>query len=255
METVNYTNKREQYARMASSEEITASLYKIALDDAHPRYGGIPLYADENTVYVEHDDKHTLVFGLTGSKKTRLIGMPALRSYALAGESFIANDPKGELYQKIYPLLKERGYQTVVINLRDPLKSNAWNPLQIPYAQYRNGQKDKAIEFVMDMSNCITQNGHSMDPYWENSAAGLLAGLIMVLFEYAGDNAIHFKSLRALRSLAFKIEKDDIPFIRSHFLQYVDKSSFLYSLLSGTADVTETTRSCIIFYVVAGIPS
>ena len=246
METMNYTNNQKSYSRMASKDEIMSSLYKISVGEKNPQYGGIPLFADENAVYVEHNDKHTLVYGLTGSKKTRLIGMPALKTYAMSGESFIANDPKGELYDKTFPLLKERGYNTIVINLRDPLKSNAWNPLKIPYTQYKNDQKDKAIESVMDMSMCISQNGYSKDPYWENSAASLLAGLIMVLFEYAPDTTIHFKSLRAVRSIAFKIEHNDVPFIRSHFLQEVDKSSFLYSLLLGTADVTESTRSCII---------
>jgi len=246
MDYMEYMNNKSTFSRMASSAEIKASLYKIAHDDKNPQYGGIPLFADENAVYVEHDDKHTLIYGLTGSKKTRLIGMPALRTYAMAGESFIANDPKGELFQKMAPVLNERGYQTVVINLREPLRSNSWNPLQIPYTQYCNGQKDKAIEFVMDMSTCITHNGNSHDPYWENSAASLLAGLIMVLFEYAGEKEVHFKSLRALRSQAFKMLEGEAPYIRTNFLRYVDKSSFLYSLLSGTADVTENTRSCII---------
>jgi len=112
----------------------------------------------------------------------------------MAGESFIANDPKGELYQKTFPLLNDREYKIVVINLREPLRSSTWNPLQIPYTQYRNGQKDKATEFVMDMANCITHDGNNVEPYWENSGAGLLAGLIMLLFEYADEKEIHFKS-------------------------------------------------------------
>jgi type IV secretion system protein VirD4 len=178
--------------------------------------------------------------------KSRLIGMPALRLLAMAGESFIANDPKGELYQKTFPLLNDREYKIIVINLREPLQSNTWNPLQIPYMQYRNGQKDKATELVRDMANCITNEGNKLEPYWENSGAGLLAGLIMLLFEYADEEEIHFKSLRALRSQAFKVVEGGTPYIKSNFMQHVDKSSFLYSLLSGTVDVCHDTQSCII---------
>ena len=244
---MDYKNdKKPSFSRFASSGEIKESLYKIAADDTNPEKGGIPLFADENAVYIEGEDVHTMTFGITGAMKSRLVGMPALRMLAMAGESFIANDPKGELYQKTFPLLNERDYKIVVINLREPLRSNSWNPLQIPYMQYRNGQKDKATEFVMDMANCITHEGNSREPYWENSGANLLAGLIMLLFEYADEEEIHFKSLRALRSQAFKVVEGGIPYIRSNFLQHVDKYSFLFSLLAGTVDVCQETQSCIL---------
>jgi type IV secretion system protein VirD4 len=232
---------------MASVEEITKSLYRITKENTNPDFGGLPLFADDNAVYVEKDDAHTLVYGLTGSKKTRLIGMPALRLYAMARESFIASDPKGELYKKTYSLLMERDYKIIVLNLRDPLHSNVWNPLRIPYLQYNNGQKDKAIEFVLDLANTITNNGHSSnDPYWEMSGANMLAGLILILFEYAKENEVNFKSLRALRTEAFKIDINGKPYIQDNFLQHIDKFSYICSLLSGTAEVTENTRSCII---------
>jgi len=239
-------NTRTSYSRMASIDEITKSLYRIAKEDTNPSYGGLPLYADDNAVYVEKDDAHTIVYGLTGSKKTRLIGMPALKSYAIAGESFVASDPKGELYKKTYSLLKERDYKIVVLNLRDPLHSNAWNPLRIPYLQYNNGQKDKAVEFILDLANCITSSGRSLDSYWETSGANMLAGLILILFEYAKENEINFRSLRALRTQAFRMDNRNVLYIQENFLQHIEKSSYICSLLSGTAEVTESTRSCII---------
>jgi len=243
---MEYTNNRPSFSRFASIGEIKESLHRIAFNDMNPDRGGIPLYSDSEAVYVEKDDTHTLIIGSTGSKKTRLIGMPALQMFANAGESFIANDPKAELYKKTYPLLKKRGYRIFVLNLRDPTHSDAWNPLRIPYLLYQGNQKDKATELTMDMASCIAKNGNIREPYWENSAADLLAGLILLLFEYANENEIHFRSLRALRTQAFKIEDDKYPYIRNHFLRNLNKSSFLCALLSGTAEVTEETRSCII---------
>lgn len=197
-------SRRSSYARWATDDEVKSSLYKVSFDDYKPHYGGIPLLADDNAVYVEDNDSHSLIIGSTGSKKTRLIGMPALQMYANAGESFIATDPKAELYRKTYQLLKSRDYRIFVLNLRDPMRSNAWNPLRIPYLQYKNDQKDKAIEFVIDMASCVTKDATSREPYWENSAADLLAGLLLLLFEYANENEVHFKSLRTLRTQAFK---------------------------------------------------
>jgi len=243
---MDYSKTHSSYAHWASENEIKSSLYKITFDNTQPVCGGIPLFADSNAVYVEHEDSHSLIIGATGSKKTRLIGMPALKMYTMAGESFIATDPKAELYHRTYQMLKENGYRIFVLNLRDPLRSNAWNPLKIPYEFYRSGQIDKAIEMIVDMASCITKDGNTRDPYWENSASDLLAGLILTLYKCAKEHEIHFKSLRALRAEAFKSVGKNIIYIQQNFLRYLDKSSFLYSLLAGTAEVTDDTRSCIV---------
>jgi type IV secretion system protein VirD4 len=243
---MDYAKYRSTYAEFASEYAVKSSLYRITPGDVHPDYGGIPLYADSEAVYVEQGDSHSLIIGSTGSKKTRLIGMPALQTYAMAGESFVATDPKAELYHHTYHTLKQHDYRIIVLNLRDPARSNAWNPFTIPYRLYHGGHKDKAIEMVVDMAQCIAKDGNSSDPYWENSATDLLAGLIFILFECADKQEIHFQSLRALRAVSFKNVGKDVPYLRDNFLKYVEKSSILYSLLSGTAEVTETTRSCII---------
>jgi len=243
------------YARWASEEEINSSLYKIKIDGGAPQYGGIPLYADADSVYVDSTDTHSLISGSTGSKKSRLIVMPALRFYARAGESFIATDPKAELYEKTLPLLKEQGYKVFVLNLRDPKQSNSWNPLIVPYYLYHNGQRDKAIELVNDMASCIIKSKFEREPYWQNSAADLLTGMLLVLFECAQKNELNFMSLRKLRTQAFRITEgtpaskntdDEVPFIRKNFLKHLDAASFAYSLLCGTAEVCDVTRGCIV---------
>ncbi|GBU28505.1 hypothetical protein R84B8_02064 [Treponema sp. R8-4-B8] len=240
------SNEHSQYSRWESETALKESLYRIAKDEPNPKYGGIPLYADEEAVYVEHEDIHSLIIGSTGSKKTRLIGMPSLQVYAMAGESFITTDPKAELYQKTYQSLKERDYKIFLFNLRETLRSNAWNPLKIPYLQYRNGQKDKATESVIDMAGCIAKSGMAKETYWENSAADVLAGLILLLFEYADENEIHFRSLRTLRKEAFKNTKEELTYIQEYFLSRLDNSTFLCSLLSGSAELNDHTRSCVI---------
>jgi len=242
-----HNNSQETYARWASDAEIKSSLYQVNLNGDSPEYGGIPLFADSDSVYVDQTDTHSLIIGSTGSKKSRLIGMPALRIYAEAGESFIATDPKAELYERTLPLLREKGYRVFVLNLRDPQQSNGWNPLTIPYHLYKNGQRDKAVELVIDLSNSCIKDDYVNDPYWQNSAANSLAGLILILFECGGPNQIHFKSLKALRTQAFRcIKGEEIPFIQDNFLKYLNPASSVRSLLNGTAEVTEQTRSCIL---------
>jgi len=243
---------RPVYSRWASEAEIKSSLYKNIINDDSSCHGGLPLFADSESVYVDKTDTHSLIVGSTGSKKTRLIGMPALRLYARAGESFIATDPKAELYERTQSMLKEKGFRTIVLNLRDPVQSNAWNPLIVPYRLYHSGQRDKAAELVNDMAGCIVKEGYEKEPYWSNSASDMLAGLLLILFECAQENELNFKSLRTLRTQSFinlntsVNSSDNTTFIQEHFLNHLDKSSFINSLLTGTTQVCDTTRGCII---------
>jgi len=252
---VDYNNSNHStYSRWASEVEIKNSLNKIDINEKAV-CGGIPLFYENSGVYVDPTDAHTTIVGGTGSKKTRNIGMPALQLFTRAGESFVATDPKGELYERTLPVLKDQGYNIFILNLRDPQSSNCWNPFMIPYKFYKTGQYDKAIELVTDMSNCMMQDSLSdKEPYWHNSAIDLLLGLIITLFECAKEDQIHLKSLRTLRRQAFKNDlnsdnntRDYTPtFISEKFLNYLDKSVFIYSMLNGTAEVCDTTRGCIV---------
>ena len=58
---MEHFSRRSSYARWASDDEVKSSLYKVSLENYKPLYGGIPLYAGDNAVYVEKDDAHTLV--------------------------------------------------------------------------------------------------------------------------------------------------------------------------------------------------
>jgi len=242
-----FKDQRMTNSYWTSENEIKSSLYKVNFDDDIQRYGGMPLFAEAGAVFIDPTDTHSLIIGSTGSKKTRLMGMPALCLYARAGESFIATDPKAELYERTLPILKERGYRIFIFNLRDPMHSNGWNPLIVPYRLYHNGQRDKAIELVNDMAGCIVKEGYyERDPYWHNNASDMLAGLLLILYECAQENEINFKSLRALRTQAFRILRENVPFIKENFLNYINTASFINSLLGGTAEVCDSTRGCIV---------
>ena len=253
--SVDNRNNLPYHSRWASETEIKSSLHKIDIKDSKHDAGGIPLFADSKTVYIDQTDTHSMIVGSTGSKKTRLIGMPVLQIFARSGESFIATDPKGELYEKTLPLLKELNYNVFVVNLRDPKKSNGWNPLLFPYKMYKSGNSNRAIELVLDMSDCIMRDSMSeRDPYWHNSAGNLLSGLIITLFECGAENEIHFRSLRAMRGQALKNDNDSPhssrdytpPYIKEKFLEHLDKNVFVFSLLNGSIDAPDTTRECII---------
>ena len=244
-------------SRWATREEFCSTLYKINIKTNLAEQGGIPLYSNTNDAYIDEKDSHSLIIGATGSKKTRLIGMPSLRLFAYAGESFIATDPKAELYEKTYLLLKALDYNIIVVNLRDPLRGNSWNPLLIPYHLYWNGERDRSIEMISDLSHSIIASELSKDdPYWQYSASDFLTGLILILFECAlSEEEINFKSLAKLKAQAMYTPFDESDmnrnffertYIKDNFFNKLEKSSFVYSCLSGTVDAPEKTRGSIV---------
>ena len=85
-----YTN---QETRWATADEIRASGTYVDLNAKSYPVGGLPILSDGREAYLDGEDNHTIIFGATGSKKTRLFCMPMLNMFCGAGESFIATDP------------------------------------------------------------------------------------------------------------------------------------------------------------------
>ena len=110
--------------------------------------GGVPLAYDQDRkrIAIDPGDTHTLIWGSTGSLKTRCVVEPTVKILGKAGESMIINDPKGEIFNRCAGELKEEGYHIIVVNIRDPILGDAWNPLTIPYRFYKEGKRGRAKE-------------------------------------------------------------------------------------------------------------
>ena len=82
---------------------------------------------------------HALVIGATGSGKTTTFINPMIQLIAATncGSSMIMTDPKGELFDLHSNFLKERGYNVMVLDLRDTYSSSRWNPLEPIWDAYQ----------------------------------------------------------------------------------------------------------------------
>src|SRR5690606_31409155 len=135
-----------------------------------------------------------LIMGSTGSGKTRRLILPLIKILAKKGESMILTDPKGELYEESASLLMEKGYKIVILNLRNPEKGNAWNPLTLPYKLYKEGS-DKAKELLADLGRSLLHDEKSDDPFWQNSSSDYFTGLSLGMFEDAQEEEINLNSI------------------------------------------------------------
>ena len=250
MDTYKYSQyiNRNQETRWATLEEMQASGAYIDVSQPTCPVGGLPLISDGQHVYVDEKDTHTLIFGSTGSKKTRLFCMPMINIFAKAGESFVVTDPKGELYAKTSGLVDAMGYKTVVLNFRDIGYGDTWNPLALPYSLYHSGQQELAVamlnDFVATLSDAERKGG--MEPFWVEMAASLALANLLLLMEcgtpkqatvgnlaiLCGSNQLNF-----LKKLSDRMSEDTIAGINyQNVLSNPQKtlsciSSELYSMI------------------------
>ncbi len=194
--------RNDRKARWATREEIQRSGTFVDFDSESYADAGLPLLSNGRVGHVDGKDTHTLIFGSTGSKKTRLFGMPMLNIFAGAGESFVATDPKGELFTKTSGFVKSKGYNIVTINFRDLDKGDMWNPLAVPYRLYKEGKTDEATAMLNDFVATIAepQIRNSKDVYWPEAASSLALANLLLLMECGRPEEINTASLARMSS-------------------------------------------------------
>ena len=116
---------------------------------------------------------HTIVFGATGSGKSRGYVLPFIFQAVKRKESIIIVDPKGELYEKTSAYLRfEAGYTTKIFNLLDPEFSDGWNP----FADIESNPN--LVDSIAEVIIRNTSNDSERKGFWENSEKNLLQALM-----------------------------------------------------------------------------
>ena len=202
---INTQKSDKNYSRWAKEKEIRTDTDMGKVDPLAEtsQAGGVPLILKKNEIWVDNGEYHTLVIGATGSGKTQSVIFPTVNCLAKAGESMIITDPKGEIYEKTSNMLREKGYQILLLNFRDPQKGNSWNPMELPYTIYKSGNTDKAIELIDDLALNILyeESSGNSDPFWEKTSADYFAGLTLALFEDAKPDEINLNSISLMTTV------------------------------------------------------
>jgi type IV secretion system protein VirD4 len=140
---------------------------------------GLPIDEDKYTQYVSLKDSsrldnHTIVFGSTGSGKSRGYVKPFIYQAVKRRESIVVVDPKGELYESTaeYMRSEEVGYTVKVFNLLDPLHSDGWNPMGD--IEHDAGIVDSIAETIIKNTSNISER----QDFWEKAEKNLLTALL-----------------------------------------------------------------------------
>ena len=239
--------RKKRGGSFATENEIKSTTKHIDISQKTYQYAGIPIVYDSGkSAFVEDSESHSLIIGSTGCGKTRRLVLPLINILARTSESFIATDPKGELYSATQETLSKYGFEIRVLNFRNPQLGNSWNPLFLPYRYYCSGDIDKAIELLNDLGISIfsTATG-SNDPFWDNSSIDYFIGLALALFEDAKDETeVNFNSIYNMSRIGQRIVGNKR--IIEQYFDWRDENSVASISVSGTIYAPNDTRASIL---------
>ena len=117
-------------------------------------------------------NRHTAIFGASGTMKSRAVIRNALFQSIKRGESVIISDPKSEMYNDTSQLFRNNGYEVKVFNLVDPMHSDTWNCMS------DMGQDSLMAQMLTNIVIGNTSSGKG-DHFWDNGETNLLKALVL----------------------------------------------------------------------------
>lgn len=199
MKNYNYYSSWGSYAFPESREtalpEDIRKLYThidLSSDEKFPS-GGVPILVEGSDAYVNSRDENTIIFGETGSKKSRCVITPLIAATAGACESAVITDVKGELYanEKLQNFLRDRGIRTVCLDFRT-FDHDRYDILKKAYEEFRGGNTDKALTRVTKIMSALASKFESdKDPIWSMQAMQYLCAVIQLVFYQAWKSGRH----------------------------------------------------------------
>ena len=245
------TSKKEEkgYSKWLDEKDLKKArgIKPILIDSETADTGGIPVMYDKKRMWVDGGEGHTMIMGSSGSGKTQMIAFPMVKSLAKHDESMIITDPKGEIYEGTSKMLKERGYNVILLNFRNPQRGSGWNPLHLPYQYYKNGNVDKANELVDDLGVNILYDeaAQNNDPFWEKTSADYFSGLCLALFEDAKEEEINLNSINMFTTIGEEKAGPNTTYVNEYF-KTKDPNSPAYVSASSTLIAPNETKGSIL---------
>lgn len=234
------------YSDWLKEKDMKAELKMVLPGAEKSECGGIPLINNGKEIWVDDGEYHNLIIGSTGSGKTEMLVQPMVKLLAKSHQSMIITDPKGEIYERNANELREKGYNIVLLNFRDPQKGNCWNPLALPYSLYKEGNSDKANELLDDLAMNILydEKSQNADPFWEKTSADYFAGLALALFDDAKEEEINLNTINLMTTVGEEKFRNT-TYIKEYF-SYKDQASPAYVNVSSTLMAPSDTKSSIL---------
>ena len=136
----------------------------------------------------------------------------------------------------------------MVINLREPARSNGWNPLALAREYMHAGDDEHAAAIVNDFATAML-SGENKDAkngmFWEHTTIAMLQGLGMTLvegIEHFPDEMVHLSMLRYLSDHLYQELRPYRPGVLD-LLEHYPEDSYARTNLTVAVGGSETTFS------------
>lgn len=161
-------------------------------------------------VLVDTGDVHCLMIGAAGVGKTAHFLYPNIEYACACGMSFLTTDTKGDLYRNYAGIAKKYyGYETAVIDLRNPTRSDGDNMLHL-VNKYMDAfladsdnlsAKAKAEKYAKITAKTIISSGgadsssYGQNAFFYDAAEGVLTAAILLIAEFCPNEKCHIISV------------------------------------------------------------
>lgn len=154
---------------------------------------------DKNAPFDTRRNKHMIVYGGSGSGKTRFMIKPNMLQM---NSSYVITDPKGELINELGMALKNKGnYKIKVFNTINFKNSMKYNPLAYV--------KDEAdILSLVDTLIENTSSRENVDSFWEGTEKLLYQSYLSIIVDKFPKEERHFGTLVDMISYS-QVKEDD----------------------------------------------
>jgi len=159
---------------------------------------------DKNAEYVAPKESHKLndhilVYGASGTGKSRGFVKPFILQAAKRMESLVLVDPKGELFESTSQYLRDQGYLVRAYNLLDLENSDGFNCL------YDIEQDPELVRTVAEIIIKNTSNAKDRQNFWETAEQNLLSAMLYYMADARDENGdllpIERRSLGAIYNM------------------------------------------------------
>ena len=218
-------------ARFADKREIKETYTEVKFEPDQWRNGenlptaqGLVLGSIERAgklyALVDTGDVHCLMIGAAGVGKTAHFLYPNIEYACACGMSFLTTDTKGDLYRNYAGIAKKYyGYETAVIDLRNPTRSDGDNMLHLVnkymdefLADSDNlSAKAKAEKYAKITAKTIISSGgadsssYGQNAFFYDAAEGVLTAAILFLDKRDFDGPPQRREFSRLAALVIHI--------------------------------------------------
>lgn len=189
-----------------------------------------------------------LIIGKINTGKTRGILFNEVNNAIKNNENLLIFNDRDEYHITYSKKLKDAGYNVLTLNLKNPSKSNGYNPLLVPYLLYKNNKKDESISMINNIAlEIFKTDNRDTDPFWQNMASNYFSGLALILFNEANEAEINIGSIQTMM-MQSENKFNDSTYMKE-YLKNLDITNPIYILLSSVVFAPNDTRGSILSVV------